>query len=74
MNLSLRDSKNWFKAPSIFCITGGLFQGDTSVVVLFVLCFEVEFSCCLNVMYVFIVLVKFGLLFGTYWEIAAHSA
>ena len=68
MNLSLRDSKNWFKAPSIFfCIT------DCSKV-LFVLCFGVEFSCCLNLMYVFRVLVKFGLLFGTYWEIAAHSA
>ena len=26
--------------------------------------------CCLNLMYVFIVLVMFGL----YWEIAAHSA
>ena len=42
--------------------------------VLFVLCSGVEFLCCLNLMYVFIALVKFGLLFGTYWEIAAHSA
>ena len=45
-----------------------------SVVVLFVLCFGVDFLCRLNLMYVFLVLVKFGLLFGTYWEIAAHSA
>ena len=36
------------------------FQGDTSVVVLFVLCVGVEFLCCLNLMYVFLVLVKFG--------------
>ena len=36
------------------------FQGDTSAVVLFVLCFGVEFLCCLNLMHVFIVLVKFG--------------
>ena len=40
------------------------FQGDTSVVVRFVLCFGVDFLCCLNLMYVFIVLVKFGLLSG----------
>ena len=36
------------------------FQGDASVVVLFVLCFGVEFLCCLNRMYVFIFLFKFG--------------
>ena len=36
------------------------FQGDTSVVILFVICFGVEFLCCLNLMYVFIVLVQFG--------------
>ena len=36
------------------------FQGDTSFVVIFVLCFGVEFFCSLNIMYVFIVLVKFG--------------
>ena len=36
------------------------FQGDTSVVVLIVLCFGVEFLCCLNIMYVFIFLVQFG--------------
>ena len=36
------------------------FQGDTSVVVLTVLCFVVEFLCCLSLMYVFIFLVQFG--------------
>ena len=46
-------------APSSFIFL--IFQGDTSVVVLFALCFGVEFLCCLNLMYVFIVLVKFGL-------------
>ena len=30
------------------------FQGDTSVVVLIVLCFGVEFLCCFSLMYVFI--------------------
>ena len=30
------------------------FQGDTSVVVLFVLCFGVEVLCCLDLMYVYI--------------------
>ena len=35
------------------------FQGDTSVVVLFVLCFEVELSCCFSLLYVFMFLVKF---------------
>ena len=30
------------------------FQGDTSVVVLIVLCFGDEFLCCLSLMYVFI--------------------
>ena len=35
------------------------FQGDTSVVVL-VLCFGVEFLCCLSLMCVFIFLVQFG--------------
>ena len=74
MNLSLRDSKNWFKTPSIFfCIT----DCSKAILLLWFYLFYVlgvEFSCCLNVMYVFIVLVKFGLLFCTYWEIAAHSA
>ena len=36
------------------------FQGDTSVVVLIVLCFGVEFLCCLSLMCVFIFLVQFG--------------
>ena len=36
------------------------FQGDTSVVVLIVLCFGVEFLCCLSHMCVFIFLVQFG--------------
>ena len=36
------------------------FQGDTSVAVLIVLCFGVEFLCCLSIMCVFIFLVKFG--------------
>ena len=36
------------------------FQGDTSVVVLVVLCFGVEFLCCLSLMCVFIFLVQFG--------------
>ena len=40
------------------------FQGDTSVVVLVVLCFGVEFLCCLSLMCVFIFLVQFGLLSG----------
>ena len=31
-----------------------LIQGDTSVVVLIVFCFGVEFLCCLSLMYVFI--------------------
>ena len=30
------------------------FRGDTSVVVLIVLCFGVDFLCCLSLMYVFI--------------------
>ena len=34
-------------------------QGDTSVVVLVVLCFGVEFLCCLSLMCVFIFLVQF---------------
>ena len=37
-----------------------MIQGDTSVVVLSVLCFGVDLLCCLNRTYVFIVLVKFG--------------
>ena len=36
------------------------FQGDTSFVVLIVLCFGVDFLCCLSLMYVFIFLVQFG--------------
>ena len=51
-----------------FCQTGvsppvilrySSFKCDTSVVVLFVLCFGVEFLCCLNLMNVFLVVVKF---------------
>ena len=39
----------------------GSFQGDTSVVVLLVLCFGVEFlCCCLNIMHVFIFLLCSG--------------
>ena len=36
------------------------FQGDTSVVVLFVLCFGVDYLCCLHLVYVFMFLFKFG--------------
>ena len=32
--------------------------------IIFVLCFGVGFLCCLNLMYVFIVLVKFGYMSG----------
>ena len=49
---------NRFKTP--VTLYYGSFQGDTSVVVLFVLCFGVKFLCCLNLMHVFIVLAKFG--------------
>ena len=41
-------------------ISSRSFQGDTSVVVLIVLCFGVEFLCCLSLMCVFIFLVQFG--------------
>ena len=37
-----------------------MFKRDISAVVLFVLCFGVEFLYCLNLMYVFIVLAMFG--------------
>ena len=40
-----------FKAMNYTLCTGSV-QGDTSVVVLFVLCFGVEFLCCLNLMYI----------------------
>ena len=53
------------------------FQGDTSVVVLIVLivlCFGVEFVCCLSLMYVLIFLVSSGNRVAAYWGIAAHSA
>ena len=43
-----------------FQMSSRSFQGDTSVVVLAVLCFGVEFLCCLSLMYVFIFLVQFG--------------
>ena len=43
-----------------FQMSSRSFQGDTSVVVLIVLCFGVEFLCCLSLMYVFIFLVQFG--------------
>ena len=43
-----------------FRMSSRSFQGDTSVVVLTVLCFGVEFLCCLSLMYVFIFLVQFG--------------
>ena len=36
------------------------FRSHKDVVVLIVLCFGVEFWCCLNLMHVFIFLVKFG--------------
>ena len=36
-----------------FQMSSRSFQGDTSVVVLTVLCFGVEFLCCLSLMYVF---------------------
>ena len=39
---------NRFKHPSSFILLS--FKGDTSVVVLFVLCFGVEFLCCLNLL------------------------
>ena len=43
--------------------------------VLFVLYFGVNFLCCLNLLYVFIVLViGSGNRVAAYWEIAAHSA
>ena len=35
------------------------FQSDFSVVVLIIFCFDVEFLCCLHLLYVFIYLVKF---------------
>ena len=41
--------------------------------VLFVSCFGVEVLCCLNLMYVSIILIKFGRV-AAYWEIAAHPA
>ena len=37
-----------------------LITGNTSVVVLFVLCLGVELLCCLHLLYIFIFLVKFG--------------
>ena len=43
-----------------FQMSSRSFQGDTSVVVLTVLCVGVEFLCCLSLMYVFIFLVQFG--------------
>ena len=45
-----------------FQMSSRSFQGDTYVdlVVLTVLCFGVEFLCCLSLMYVFIFLVQFG--------------
>ena len=36
------------------------FQDDTSVVVIIVLWFGVDFLCCLHLMHVFVYLVKFG--------------
>ena len=41
-----------------FQMSSRSFQGDTSVVVQTVLCFGVEFLCCLSLMYVFIFLVQ----------------
>ena len=43
-----------------FQMSSRSFQGDTSVVVLTVLCFGVVILCCLSLMYVFIFLVQFG--------------
>ena len=42
--------------------------------VLFVLCFGVEFLCCLDLMCVFISLLSSGGWVVAYWKIAAHSA
>ena len=42
--------------------------------VLFVLCFGVEFLCCLDLMCVFIFYLSSGGWVAAYWEIAAHSA
>ena len=57
------------------CKTGlSLPIGDISVVVLIVLCFGVEFLCCLNLMCPFIFKSSSGYRVVTYWEIAAHSA
>ena len=42
--------------------------------VLLVLCFEVEFLCCLNLMYVFLYIFKFDWLNGRMLGMAAHSA
>ena len=52
------------KLGFIFYITDRSKAIDTSVTVLIVLCFGVEFLCCLSRMYVSIFLVQFGLLSG----------
>ena len=44
------------------------------VLYVFVLCFGVKCLCCLNLMYVFIVLGRLGNRVTAYWEIAARSA
>ena len=38
-----------------------------------ILCFGVEFSCCLNLMHVIIFYLSSGNSVAAYWEIAAHS-
>ena len=42
--------------------------------VLFILCFGVEFLCCLNFMYVFVFYLSSSYRVAAYWERAAHSA
>ena len=39
-----------------------------------VLCFGVEFLCCLSLMHVFIFCLSSSNLVAAYWEIASHSA
>ena len=68
----VRALKNRFKLPVIVYYWS--FQGDTSVVVTFVLCFGVEFLWCLNFICVFIFYLSSGNWVATYWEIATNSA
>ena len=43
----------------LYLVSCILFQCDAYVVDLIVLCFGVQFLCCLRIMHVFVVLVKF---------------